>query len=109
MLVRHGEGLLAHQAKHKLEDDPLSASKYVQARAVTWRSRGSVVSIVPGLQAGRPRNRSIPSFSRPSRLVLGHAAFCSMDTISSFTEVKQQRREAHHLPGRGVRISVFTS
>jgi len=74
----------------------------MQARAVTWRSRDSVVNIVPGLQAGRPRNHSIPSFSKPSRLVLGHAAFCSLDTIGSFTEIKQPRREADHLGERRV-------
>jgi hypothetical protein len=107
MLVRHGEGLLAHQAKHKLEDDPLSAacSFFFKIRAGTrrtWRSLGSVVSIVPRREAGRRRNHSIPSFSKPSRLVLGYAAFCSIDTIGYFTEVKQPRREAHHLGGWGV-------
>ena len=65
-----------------------------------------MVSIMPGLQARRPRNHSIPGFSKPSRLVLGHAAFCSLDTIGPFTEVRQPRREAYHLRGGGGRISL---
>jgi hypothetical protein len=64
-----------------------------------------VVTVMPELQAGRPRNHSIPSFFLLSTLVLGHAAF-STGTIDSYAEVNKSRRETDRLTrGRG-EISV---